>query len=154
MAGVAEDFAAKIVVGMAAAIAIAIISYGLIAAHILTMAVRIQSYQCKSPVSCKPSKHVAHAALTALLNQCILGGSRACRPSMANPQAGRPYVVAITVCSAAQQVGAWMLWSTWPLVIAIREDRVQDHPLFSYDDAEGASQALFPKSDSGAAAEV
>jgi len=41
MAGVAEDLAARIVVGVAASIAIAIIAYGLIAAHVLTMAVRI-----------------------------------------------------------------------------------------------------------------
>jgi len=70
------------------------------------------------------------------------------------PQAGQRHGMAMTVYPAAQQVGAWMLWSTWPLVIAIREDRVQDHPLFSYDDAEGASQALFPKNDSGTAADV
>ena len=61
---------------------------------------------------------------------------------------------AMIVHSAAQQVGAWMLWSTWPLVIAIRVGRVQDHPLFSYEDAEGASEALFPKNDTGAASEV
>ena len=47
-----------------------------------------------------------------------------------------------------------MLWSTWPLVVAIRADRMQDHPLFSYEDAEGASQALFPKDDTSAAGEV
>jgi len=70
------------------------------------------------------------------------------------PHAAWRHDVAIIVCPAAQQVGAWMLWSTWPLVIAIRESRVQDHPLFSYDDAEGASQALFPKNDSGTAADV
>ena len=39
MAGVAADLAAKIVVGVAAAIAVAIISHGLVAAHVLTMAV-------------------------------------------------------------------------------------------------------------------
>jgi hypothetical protein len=42
MAGVAADLSARIVVGVAAAIAIAIISYGLLAAHVITMAVCFQ----------------------------------------------------------------------------------------------------------------
>ena len=47
-----------------------------------------------------------------------------------------------------------MLWSTWSLVVAIRTDTVQEHPLFGYDDSGGASQAVFPKNEYNAASEV
>jgi hypothetical protein len=47
-----------------------------------------------------------------------------------------------------------MLWSTWSLVVAIRTDTVHEHPLFSYEDADGANQALFPKNQYSAADEV
>ena len=35
---------------------------------------------------------------------------------------------------AAVQVGVWMLYSTWGLVVAIRERRVEEHPMFNYAD--------------------
>ena len=38
-----------------------------------------------------------------------------------------------------------MLYSTWGLVVAIREDRVDQHPMFCYEQEDDLSQAMFPK---------
>ena len=35
------------------------------------------------------------------------------------------------------QVGAWMLYATWGLVVAIRDGTVAQHPLFCYEEASG-----------------
>lgn len=35
------------------------------------------------------------------------------------------------------QVGAWMLYTTWGLVVAIRDGTVAQHPLFCYEEAAG-----------------
>ena len=43
------------------------------------------------------------------------------------------------------QVGAWMLYSTWSLVVAIREERVEEHPMFNYAQTDDLNQAMFSK---------
>lgn len=47
-----------------------------------------------------------------------------------------------------------MLKSTWTLVVAIKTDRVQEHPLFRTDDAAAARQPLLPKKAADALTDV
>jgi len=84
MAGITAELAAKIVVGIASLIAVAMIGYGFAVKHVL---------------------------------------------------------IAV--------VGVYVLKKVWWLVVAIRPDTVEDHPLFCYEDpaasAEGVSQAFLPE---------
>ena len=38
-----------------------------------------------------------------------------------------------------------MLYSTVSLVVAIREERVEEHPMFCYAQTDDLNQAMFPK---------
>lgn len=38
-----------------------------------------------------------------------------------------------------------MLYSTWSLVAAIREERVEQHPMFCYEATDELTQEMFPK---------
>lgn len=38
-----------------------------------------------------------------------------------------------------------MLYSTYSLVAAIREERIQQHPMFCYEEGDELNQEMFPK---------
>ena len=47
-----------------------------------------------------------------------------------------------------------MLYSTWSLVVAIREGTVEQHPMFSYEQTDELNQSMFPKHEYSSSAEV